>query len=174
MRKRAAVLGSPISHSLSPAIHNAACLALGIEGKYDAVEVKENELEGFIHEVDRTPADWIGFSLTMPLKEAIFKVADVVDPLAKQIFSANTLIPTDDGWYATSTDVAGFIWALAENDALFSPLNARLDDQLRVLCLSYSNGISAPTVTKLVRVYKCDLVSGVRTWVHLPDEDINL
>ena len=116
MRKRAAVLGSPISHSLSPAIHNAAYLALGIEGKYDAVEVKENELEGFIREVDRTPADWIGFSLTMPLKEEIFKVADVVDPLAKQIFSANTLIPTLEGWFATSTDVAGFIWALAENE----------------------------------------------------------
>ena len=39
MRKRAAVLGSPINHSLSPTLHNAAYLALGIEGKYDAVEV---------------------------------------------------------------------------------------------------------------------------------------
>lgn len=115
MRKRAAVLGSPISHSLSPAIHNAAYLALGIEGKYDAVDVKEGELEGFIQEVNRTPAEWIGFSLTMPLKEVIFKVADLVDPLAEQILSANTLIPTPEGWYATTTDVAGFIWALAEN-----------------------------------------------------------
>lgn len=116
MRKRAAVLGSPISHSLSPAIHNAAYLALGIEGKYDAVEVKESELSEFISQVKQTPAEWIGFSLTMPLKEAVLKIADKVDPLAKQIQSGNTLLPTEDGWLATTTDVSGFIWALAFNE----------------------------------------------------------
>ena len=116
MRKRAAVLGSPISHSLSPALHNAAYLALNIEGKYDAVEVKSDQLRGFMEQVRKTYANWIGFSLTMPLKEEVLKVADKVDPLAKQINSANTLIPTLDGWFATSTDVAGFIWALAQHD----------------------------------------------------------
>lgn len=116
MRRRAAVLGSPISHSLSPALHNAAYLALNIEGKYDAVEVKSGELNGFMEQVRTTDANWIGFSLTMPLKEEILTVADKVDPLAKQINSANTLIPTLDGWFATSTDVAGFIWALAQHE----------------------------------------------------------
>ena len=116
MRKRAAVLGSPISHSLSPAIHNAAYLALGIEGKYDAVEVRSGQLNQFMKRVRETQANWIGFSLTMPLKEEIFQVADHVDPLAKQINSGNTLIPTTDGWLATTTDVAGFIWALAANE----------------------------------------------------------
>ena len=116
MRKRAAVLGSPIAHSLSPALHNAAYLALDIEGKYDAVEVKSGELTGFMDNVRKTDANWIGFSLTMPLKEEVFKVADKVDPLAKQINSANTLVPTLDGWFATSTDVAGFIWALAQHE----------------------------------------------------------
>lgn len=116
MRKRAAVLGSPIMHSLSPALHNAAYLALGLEGKYDAVEVGSGELIGFMNEVRNTEANWIGFSLTMPLKEEIFKVADRIDPLAKQINSGNTLIPTLDGWLATTTDVAGFIWALAANE----------------------------------------------------------
>lgn len=118
MRKRAAVLGSPISHSLSPALHNAAYLALGIEGKYDAVEVKSGELGNFMAQVRKTDANWIGFSLTMPLKEEILKVADKIDPLAAQIHSANTLIPTIDGWYATSTDVAGFIWALAQHEVI--------------------------------------------------------
>lgn len=115
MRKRAAVLGSPISHSLSPAIHNAAYLALGIEGKYDAVEVRADQLASFMREVKEVPANWIGFSLTMPLKEELLKIADVVDPLAKRINSGNTLIPTQSGWYATTTDVAGFIWALTFN-----------------------------------------------------------
>ena len=68
MRKRAAVLGSPIAHSLSPSLHNAAYLALDIEGKYDAVEVKSGELAGFMENVRKTDANWIGFSLTMPLK----------------------------------------------------------------------------------------------------------
>ncbi len=115
MRKRAAVLGSPINHSLSPTLHNAAYLALGIEGKYDAVEVKSGELKTFMKQVRETDANWIGFSLTMPLKEEIFSVADLVDPLAKQINSGNTLLPTKDGWQALSTDVAGFIWALAQH-----------------------------------------------------------
>lgn len=115
-RKRAAVLGSPIAHSLSPAIHNAAYLALGIEGKYDAVEVSSGQLSKFINEVKQTPANWIGFSLTMPLKEELLQVADLVDPLAKRIHSGNTLLPTKDGWLATSTDVSGFIWALAFNE----------------------------------------------------------
>ena len=110
------MLGSPIAHSLSPALHNAAYLALDIEGKYDAVEVKSGELTGFMEQVRVTDANWIGFSLTMPLKEEVLKVADKVDSLAKQINSANTLIPTLDGWFATSTDVAGFIWALAQHE----------------------------------------------------------
>ena len=116
MRRRAAVLGSPISHSLSPALHNAAYLALGIEGKYDAVEVRSGELSSFMAQVKNTEANWIGFSLTMPLKEEIFQVADRIDPLAKQINSANTLLPTAEGWLALSTDVSGFIWALAQNN----------------------------------------------------------
>lgn len=116
MRKRAAVLGSPIKHSLSPAIHNAAYLALGIEGKYDAVEVPSGQLPTFMNQVKETPAEWIGFSLTMPLKEEIFEVADISDPLALQIKSGNTLLPSADGWFATTTDVSGFIWALTFNE----------------------------------------------------------
>jgi len=116
MRKRAAVLGSPIAHSLSPALHNAAYLSLGIEGKYDAVEVKSGELPAFMERVRQAEVNWIGFSLTMPLKEETLTVADKVDALAKQINSANTLLPTIDGWLATTTDVAGFIWALAQHE----------------------------------------------------------
>ena len=116
MRKRAAVLGSPIAHSLSPALHNAAYLSLGIEGKYDAVEVRSGELSTFMEKVREAEVNWIGFSLTMPLKEETLLVADRVDPLAKQINSANTLVPTPDGWLATTTDVAGFIWALAQHE----------------------------------------------------------
>ena len=106
---RAAVLGSPISHSLSPILHQEAYRILGIEGSYEAIEVGSGELPQFI---STAGSSWTGFSLTMPLKEEILKVATSIDPLAMRIHSANTLIATADGWRASSTDVLGFSRAL--------------------------------------------------------------
>ena len=117
--KRAAVLGSPISHSLSPTLHQRAYEILGIEAQYDAVEVPSGSLPEFIGNVNSTNStEWLGFSLTMPLKEEILTIADEIDPLAAKINSANTLIPIPGRkWRALSTDVAGFIWALTLNNA---------------------------------------------------------
>ena len=113
---RAAVLGYPISHSLSPTLHKRAYEILGIDANYDAVEVSAGQLPEFLKEVAKTNSTvWLGFSLTMPLKEEVLSVANEVDELAKQIRSANTLIPIANGWRATTTDVPGFIWALAAN-----------------------------------------------------------
>lgn len=109
---RAAVLGSPIAHSLSPVLHTAAYRALGVEGEYRAVEVKAGQLENFLFSLDE---DWRGFSLTMPLKEEALKVADAVDDLAEAIQSANTLIRSAQGWHATTTDVKGFQEALLDH-----------------------------------------------------------
>jgi shikimate dehydrogenase len=106
---QAAVLGSPISHSLSPLIHSAAYKILGIEGKYSSHEVKAEELSIFLashHE------GWTGFSLTMPLKEEALSCATFLDPLVERISSANTLINESGKWHAYSTDVLGFKNAL--------------------------------------------------------------
>ena len=118
--KRAAVLGSPISHSLSPALHMRAYEILGIDAQYDAVEVPSGALPDFLKNVNSTNStEWLGFSLTMPLKEEILELADEIDLLAKKIQSANTLIPiAPRKWRAHTTDVAGFIWALTSNNAL--------------------------------------------------------
>jgi shikimate dehydrogenase len=107
---RAAVLGSPISHSLSPLLHRAAYSAMALNGEYEAIEVNAAGLATFIATRDQT---WSGFSLTMPLKEAVLQVATSVDPLARQIQSANTLIRSESGWHALSTDVSGFQHALS-------------------------------------------------------------
>ena len=85
---KAAVLGSPISHSLSPLLHNTAYAQLGIQGSYEAIEVNAGGLAKFIDERDES---WTGFSLTMPLKEEAVAYAKHVDDLAKRINSANTL-----------------------------------------------------------------------------------
>jgi shikimate dehydrogenase len=107
---RCAVLGSPISHSLSPTLHRSAYEHLGVEGQYEALEVTSENLSEFISNLEES---WTGFSLTMPLKERILNIADDVDPLALRIKSANTLVRVASGWRALSTDVNGFTQSLA-------------------------------------------------------------
>ena len=111
--RRAAVLGSPISHSLSPALHGAAYRALGLsDWFYDAHEVCESALRGHVRGLG---PEWAGLSLTMPLKEAAFEVADEVSDLAREIGAINTLIRRPDGgWRGDNTDVYGVSQALRE------------------------------------------------------------
>ena len=113
--KKAAVLGSPITHSLSPAIHNAAYRKLQFSGMYEAHEVSANQLDAFL-EASLSENDWAGFSLTMPLKEQICLSAErlgiEIDERSKRISSANTLFKDGRSWKATSTDVSGFEYLL--------------------------------------------------------------
>ncbi len=101
---KAAVLGSPISHSLSPALHKRAYLELGLSASYVGIEVKSGELASFLAQL---PADWTGFSLTMPLKEEVFDLLDSVSDVALRAHSANTMYKVDGKWAGTSTDVSG-------------------------------------------------------------------
>jgi shikimate dehydrogenase len=110
------VLGSPIAHSLSPALHGAAYAALGLTGwRYDLVECDEAGLPGF---VDSLGPEWVGLSLTMPLKRAVLAMADDVSPLATAVGAANTLLLGDEpgrgGRRVENTDVAGLVETLRE------------------------------------------------------------
>lgn len=106
---RAAVLGSPIAHSLSPALHLAAYASLGLSWRYDAIEVDDRTLPAFIRSLDST---WAGLSLTMPLKECVIPLLDEVDAEALLLRSVNTVLPIADGWRGTNTDVAGIVESL--------------------------------------------------------------
>jgi shikimate dehydrogenase len=114
--RRAAVLGSPVKHSLSPVLHRAAYQALDLHGwHYDKIECDE---PGLSRLVDSMGPEWAGLSLTMPLKRVALTVADEVSPLAEAIGAANTLVfppagPTG-GRRAYNTDVAGMVSALRE------------------------------------------------------------
>ena len=114
--RRAAVLGSPIKHSLSPVLHGAAYQALDLHGwHYDKIECDE---PGLPRLVDSMGPEWAGLSLTMPLKRVALTVADEVSPLAEAVGAANTLVfssagPTG-GRRADNTDVVGMISALRE------------------------------------------------------------
>jgi shikimate dehydrogenase len=102
---RAAVLGMPIEHSLSPVLHMAAYAELGLSGwDYGRYAVDEAGLPGFVAGLG---PEWVGLSLTMPLKRVALDVADEVTPETAAIGAANTLVRRDAGWLATNTDVVG-------------------------------------------------------------------
>lgn len=113
IRHRAAVLGSPIAHSLSPVLHRAAYAELGLtDWEYGRHEVDEAALPGFVEGLD---ASWAGLSLTMPLKRAIIPLLDEVSPTAASVEAVNTVVFTDDGRRrGDNTDVPGMIAALRE------------------------------------------------------------
>jgi shikimate dehydrogenase len=107
---RAAVLGRPIAHSLSPLLHRAAYAALGLtDWTYDALDVGAEELPELLAGLG---PEWAGFSVTMPCKQAAVEVADVVEALPRMLRAANTLVRIDGGWRAENTDVVGIGMAL--------------------------------------------------------------
>ena len=114
--RRAAVLGHPIAHSLSPVLHRAAYAALGLgTWRYDAVDVTEDQLPGFVEGLD---ASWAGLSLTMPLKQTVVPLLDHVEPLAQVVGAVNTVLVHGSGagrvLTGANTDVHGLVAALGE------------------------------------------------------------
>ncbi|MDR3069554.1 MAG: shikimate dehydrogenase [Propionibacteriaceae bacterium] len=108
---RAAVLGSPVAHSLSPVIHNAGYLAVGLsDWEYGRLEIGTAELGSLVSRLDES---WRGLSLTRPLKFEALQVADRLTRLAELSGVANTLVRLEDGsWQADNTDIGGFLDAL--------------------------------------------------------------
>lgn len=107
---RAAVLGRPVSHSLSPLMHRAAYAALSLsDWTYDALDVGAEDLPDLLAGLG---PEWRGFSVTMPCKQAAVRVADQVEPLPRLLGAANTLVRTGAGWRAENTDVTGVGMAL--------------------------------------------------------------
>jgi shikimate dehydrogenase len=108
----AAVIGSPVRHSLSPALHNAAFEQLGVDWVYTAFDVPHGRAQAA---VDAMRALGIGgLSVTMPLKESIAQAVDSLDPAATALRSVNTVVPQADGSLrGYSTDGAGFVASLA-------------------------------------------------------------
>jgi shikimate dehydrogenase len=109
----AGVLGSPISHSLSPLLHNTIYNSLGIAASYKAYEVVSGDLGNFLA---GEGSSLNCLSLTMPLKEEALTIADSVTNISRQIQSGNTLHKVDGQWSLTSTDVDGFTHALKFNE----------------------------------------------------------
>ncbi|MFF8270240.1 shikimate dehydrogenase [Streptomyces sp. NPDC016562] len=110
---RAAVLGSPIEHSLSPVLHRAAYQELGLDDwSYDRFEIDEAALPGFVAGLG---PEWAGLSLTMPLKRAVIPLLDAVSDTAAAVEAVNTVVLTEDGRrLGDNTDIPGIVAALHE------------------------------------------------------------
>lgn len=112
MTRRAGVVGSPITHSMSPVLHRAAYAALGLaDWTFDRAQV---EAGGLSQHVGSLSEEWVGVAVTMPLKEEALALAVTRGDEAELAGAANTLTRGEHGWRADNTDVAGLEMALRE------------------------------------------------------------
>ena len=109
--RRCAVVGSPVAHSLSPALHRAAYAELGLDWAYDHVRVDSAGLEEFVDGLDPS---WRGLSLTMPLKRTVVPLLDTSDDWVRLSGVSNTLVLDEGSRHGYNTDIPGAIAAMEE------------------------------------------------------------
>ncbi len=105
-----AVAGDPIAHSMSPAIHNTAFAALGLDAAY--LKFRVADFDRFLRDIVE-PLGLSGLSVTIPHKQAALRAGTEIDPLAQRIGAANTLSRIEGGWLAENTDCAAATEAIA-------------------------------------------------------------
>jgi shikimate dehydrogenase len=101
------VIGHPVEHSLSPVMHNAALAKLGLDYVYLPFPIAPENLERAI--AGFASIGVVGFSITIPHKQAILPLLSEISPIAQAIGAVNTVTRQDDKWVGTNTDVEGFI-----------------------------------------------------------------
>lgn len=162
---RAAVIGRPVAHSLSPVLHAAAYRGLGLESwGYETREVSPAHLHEMLAEVAAAPAEgpvWAGLSVTMPHKQAVIPLLDAVDPLAAVVGAANTVVAQRAGrgralLTGFNTDVAGIVGALRET----APTVARADGARAAVLGSGATACSA--LAALTELGATDIVVAAR------------
>ncbi|MBT3810040.1 MAG: shikimate dehydrogenase [Rhodospirillaceae bacterium] len=105
---KAGVMGWPVAHSLSPALHGHWLARYGIAGRYDAIPVRPEDLQAALAGLHEQ--GFRGVNLTVPHKEAALGFVDAIDDTARRIGAVNTIILGDDGSLsATNTDAYGLI-----------------------------------------------------------------
>lgn len=109
------VLGDPVRHSLSPAMHNAALRELGLNWVYLALPAPAPQLEAVVRGLEAIGCR--GLNITIPHKQAVAALASELSPLARRLGAVNTLVPRPGGgWLGTNTDVEGFLVPLRQAD----------------------------------------------------------
>ncbi|WP_125264593.1 shikimate dehydrogenase [Streptomyces alboflavus] len=150
--RRAAVLGSPIAHSLSPVLHRAAYAELGLgDWSYDRFEVDEEALPGFFEQLG---PEWAGLSLTMPLKRAVIPLLDSVSGTAASVEAVNTVVRTGDGRLTgDNTDIPGMVAALRERGI----------EQVESAAILGAGATASSALAALARICTGEVVAYVRS-----------
>ncbi len=108
MTRLAAVIGSPVRHSLSPAMHNAVFAATGLDWRFTPFDIVEGGVPAALAAM--SVLDIAGYAVTMPHKEAAAEAVDEIDPAARALNSVNTVVLRPDGsTFGASTDGAGLV-----------------------------------------------------------------
>jgi shikimate dehydrogenase len=123
MKIKAFIIGSPVSHSLSPKLHGFWLKQMGIKGDYDAVNVPPEYL---VKTVKKLPAKYVGGNVTIPHKEKVLMLCDEVHGIAKSVGAVNTLVFKDSKILGYNTDVFGFIENLSSNNVDLGKINKPL------------------------------------------------
>jgi len=106
-----ALIGNPVSHSLSPIMQNAALKYLGLDLIYIAIPCREKDLELVLNSLKKI--NCVGLNITIPHKETVFNLCSEISPIANKLKAINTLkLNSEKEWSATNTDVEGFIYPL--------------------------------------------------------------
>lgn len=101
------VIGHPVEHSLSPVMHNAAIAQLGLDYVYLPFPIEPENLAVAI--AGLAAVGVVGFSVTIPHKQAIMPLLSKITPIAQAIGAVNTVSRQDNQWIGTNTDIEGFI-----------------------------------------------------------------
>ena len=110
------LLGNPVRHSLSPAMHNAGLQALQLNWSYLALPCASENLKEVLQGL--RAVNCRGLNVTIPHKQNVAELCQELSPLAKRLGAVNTLIPLDSGgWRGTNTDVEGFLTPLGEQSS---------------------------------------------------------
>lgn len=105
--KKAAVIGHPISHSLSPRLHGYWLRQYNIDGSYEAIDVAPDDLAGWLKALPQN--GFAGCNVTIPHKEQAAKAMDELSPIAAYLGAVNTVVVQEDGTlYGDNTDIYGF------------------------------------------------------------------
>ncbi|MET9791197.1 shikimate dehydrogenase [Streptomyces canus] len=150
--RRAAVLGKPIAHSLSPVLHRAAYEELGLTGwSYDRFELDEAALPGFVGQLG---PEWAGLSVTMPLKRAVIPLLDEISETAASVEAVNTVVFTEDGRrLGDNTDIPGMVAALRERGI----------EQVESAAILGAGATASSALAALARICTGEVVAYVRS-----------
>jgi len=111
-----ALLGQPVSHSLSPVMQNAALKAMGLDWSFMALPCSADDLATVLKGLEAVGCR--GLNVTIPHKQAVSSLCDELSPLAQRLGAVNTLTPlVNGGWHGHNTDVEGFLAPLLQNNA---------------------------------------------------------